>query len=311
MSSKRRKKFKHKQKSSKTSIAYLLEQGSLRDMRRNKNFINILLKYHWNLYQDLAYQRKLIESDLIRVLNEDCIHNHSFDNWQRTVKYKYSNHPLSTLGSLIPPGGRFNIGDINQTSFMPFPGLYIAQDKDTALQETLSPKSVTKGRVLTELELALTDPKSIAIVSVSGFLERVFDLRNDTYLKKFAELIKNFRISPAIIELAKKCNERPKTVKTKKELFKSLMEDNWRLFPMQYDIPANSQIFGQLVHAAKVDGILYCSCETGKDCLVIYPRNFEYSTSYIQLDHEPPYEKTPQRLDKTCWKLSEISLSEI
>lgn len=310
MVSKRGKIRKHKRNSSKTSVSYLLEQGTLTEMRRNKKIIEVLLKYYWDLHHDLAYQRKLIESDLISALNEDCIPDYEFKNWQRTVKYKYSDHPLSTLGSLLPPGGRFNIGEINTTSFTPFPGLYIAKDKGTALQETLCPESVEDKNALTSLELALTDKKSISIVSVSGILERVFDLRNDNSLKKFASLIKNFKISPSVIKLADKCNmKRPNTIKTKKELFNSMMQDDWRLFPMQYDIPANSQIFGQIVHTAKIDGVLYCSCVTGKDCLVIYPRNFEYSSSYIQLDHEPPSEKTPKRLDRTCWKVSEDSLS--
>jgi hypothetical protein len=291
---------------SKIPVSYLLEHGTLQEMRNNKKIIGGLLQYHWYLHQDLAYQRREIEDKLIRVLNEESVSNFKFHNWQRSVRFKYSYHPLSTLGSLQLPGSRFNIGDLNPQHFAPFPGLYIASDKETALQETLSPKPIDDKKKLTPLELALTDPKSVTIVSVSGLLERIFDVRNKKSLMKFADLIKDFKIAKSVIDIADIHNiERPKVIKSSEELYKSLMDDNWRLFPMQYDVPANSQIFGQLVHSAGIDGILYKSVATNKDCLVIYPRNFQISSSYIQIDDELPNKEIPKRIDASNWRLSE------
>lgn len=306
--SKKRTKKRRTQKRhpSKVPVSYLLEHGTLQEMRDNKKVIQGLLQYHWYLHHDLAYQRREIDDELLRVLNEESISNYKFQSWQRTVRYKYSYNPLSTLGSLKLPGGRFNIGEINSQHFTPFPGLYIASDKDTALQETLSPRPITYRKKFTPLELALTDPKSISIVSVSGLLERVFDLRNKKSLTKFADLIKDFKISKSVIDIADIYNiEKPRVIKSSDELHKSLMDENWRFFPMQYDVPANPQIFGQLVHNAGIDGIVYRSAVTNKDCLVIYTRNFENSSSYIQIDDDLPDKNIPKRLDASNWKISE------
>lgn len=305
---KKRPKKCRKTKRHPATVSYLLEQGTLQEMRSNKKKIEALLQYYWSYYHDLAYQRKQVEDQLIRALNEDCVSNYEFENWQRVVKYKYSYHPLSAIGSLQIPGGRFNIGQVNPLHFAPFPGLYIASDRETALQETISPKPINNIKKLTSLELALTERDSITIVSVSGLLEKVFDLRDIKSLFKFKELVKNFKISKAIIQMADVNNiTRPRVIKTCEELHKSLMDSSWRLMPVQYDIPANPQIFGQLAHCAGIDGILYTSTVSNKDCLVIYPRNFEDSSSYIQIDSELPDENIPKRLDASCWRLSESS----
>jgi len=58
---------------------------------------------------------------------------------------------------------------------------------------------------------------------------------------------------------------------------------------MQFDVPATGQIFGQLVAGAGIEGIVYLSKFTGKECIVIFPQNFEEGTdSFIALDDEPP-----------------------
>lgn len=301
---KRRKRIKRHP--ARVPVSYLLERGSLQEMRNNRRIIEALLEYHWLWYQDLAYQRKKIESDLVRTLNEGCISNYKIEHWQRLVKYKYSIQPLSTIGSLRF-GKRFNIGDdINPLHFPSFPALYIAADKDTALRETLVPEPTASTRGLTDLELALTNRESIAIVSVSGLMERVFDLRDKDSLSNFTNLIKNFTISDSVLQMANAFDfEQPTLVKSSEALYKSLMDNNWRQFPMQYDVPANPQIFGQLVYGAGIDGILYKSAVTSKNCLVAYPRNFERTSSFIQLDDEPPNNSTIRRLDASSWMLSE------
>jgi hypothetical protein len=42
------------------------------------------------------------------------------ERWQKAVKYKHALTPLSVRGSLIEPGGRFNIGGTD-TRFSSFP----------------------------------------------------------------------------------------------------------------------------------------------------------------------------------------------
>lgn len=80
-------------------------------------------------------------------------------------------------------------------------------------------------------------------------------------------------------------------VSTATLLMRSFMEKEWRAFPMQVDIPANSQIFARLVLMAGFEGIRYESTRTGKDALVIFPRNFRNSTSFVQVTDAPPESK--------------------
>lgn len=94
-----------------------------------------ILRYHWNLYNDLVYQRHKIADQLCKALWEAATGSYEFNGWQRQVRYKYSLTPLSPKGSLLEPGGRFNIPNVNPNQIPPFPALYIAEDRETVLQE--------------------------------------------------------------------------------------------------------------------------------------------------------------------------------
>ncbi len=103
----------------------------------------------------------------------------------------------------------------------------------------------------------------------------------------------------------------PRTAKTIDDLYASLLQRNWREIPSTFDIPANSQIFGQLVRDAGIDGIIYPSTKTGKDCLVLVPENFLGGDAYIQLDDEPPHQDVIKRIDATNWGQSLLSGDEL
>jgi hypothetical protein len=71
---------------------------------------------------------------------------------------------------------------------------------------------------------------------------------------------------------------------------------------MQFDVPSTSQIFGQLAIDAGIEGIVYPSKFTNKNCLVIFPQNFEKnSKSFIQLDDTAPKGIITSRLDPKIW----------
>lgn len=76
-------------------------------------------------------------------------------------------------------------------------------------------------------------------------------------------------------------------------------------------MPSNSQIFGHLVYLAGIEGILYKSKLTEKNCLVIFPSNFVGTESYIALDDDPPHPLVPTRIDETNWKKTEINFHEL
>lgn len=217
------------------------------------------------------------------------------------MRYKYCLTPLSPKGSLIEPGGRFNIPDVNSDQIAPFPALYIAENKETTLQEAGQQNKNVEG--LSALDLALIKKDSISIVAVSGKLESIIDLHHPEKLKTFLKLIKKFFVSKNIVQMAKKIGlECPQTVQNLDSLIDSLLEPNWRAWCMQFDIPANCQIFGQLVANAGIEGILYPSKFTKKKCLAIYPQNFCLE-SFIVLEGDTPEEVLVTRLDAITWPL--------
>ena len=273
-----------------------LEAGRISDIVRSKARFEELVEFHWDYYSELAFQRNQIREQLRTALRENA-QPFEFSKWQRSVRYKYSLTPLSTKGSLVDPGGRFNVGEIDRTRYRAFPALYIAGDKGTALAELL-------GRVkgmdsFTPEELALTKSDSITAVSVSGRLESVLDIRERKNLAAFIALIRNFRLSSSLIRQARRLNFPIQLVSTSAELVLVLKQPDWRNWPMVFDVPHPCQIFGELVMDAGIEGIQYDSSLTDRQCLAIFPQNFLNSSSYIELDDAVPAENVQRRIDSS------------
>src|ERR1039457_3438875 len=108
----------------KKSQSYILDQFSTQDIRIWESLKDQLLKYHWDFYSSLAFQRSKIADEIKKSVVGASHKSYVFTRWQRIVRFKYSVEPLSLAGSLTDTGGRFNIGDINPAQFPPFPALY-------------------------------------------------------------------------------------------------------------------------------------------------------------------------------------------
>ena len=280
------------------SPLFLLDSFSAKDLDAWETQKDKILRYYWDFYNDLAYQRHKIADALRTALLEAAAGPYEFNRWQRQVRYKYCLTPLSPKGSLIEPGGRFNIPDVNPDQIPPFPALYIAENKETTLQEA---GQQSKRGELSALDLALIKKDSISIVAVSGKLESIIDLRHPKKLKSFLKLIRKFSVSKSIIQMAEKIGlERPQTVRTIDSLIGSLLEPDWRAWCIQFDIPANCQIFGQLIANAGIEGILYPSKFTKKNCLAIYPQNFDLE-SFVAVEGDTPEGVVISRLDANTW----------
>ena len=107
----------NKPKFLKGSVQYLLDSGTLSDMRAAKQVTEALIKYQWDYYAELARQRNAIQDEIKKALIQMCV-SYGLEKWQRAVKYKYALHPLSTVGSLTYVGGRFNTGlGVNTEAF--------------------------------------------------------------------------------------------------------------------------------------------------------------------------------------------------
>lgn len=278
-----------------------LESGFVADIPRSRALYEQLRQFHWEFYSELAYQRDKIYDSLKGSLRERA-EPFELPKWQRAVKYKYALHPLGTNGSIVDPGGRFNIGEIDPTRYPVFPALYVAEDKSTALAELLGRSTGTGS--LTPEELALTRPDSIAAVSVSGHLDAVLDIREGSNLATFVALIKGFRVKPALMSRARTLNFPLSIIRTVQELTSALQVAEWRSWPALFDVPAVCQIFGRIALDAQIEGILYKSVLTQKPCLAIYHQNFRNSSSYVELDDPVPPGLIARRLDSSNWNTS-------
>jgi hypothetical protein len=306
---KKRRNFSKKSVKKKREPGYLLEKTSPYLINLNKSIHEQKRKYEWDFYSELAYQRERIHKELGEVLNQACLLNFSFENYQRAMRLEYIKNPLSSLGSIKTiPGGRFNICEGLNSNIPSFSALYIASDKETAIREVFGQpfSSTEKGNPpLTSLDFALTRHESMASIRMHGFLEKVIDLEEAQRLEPFINLVKHFSFSESLLKEGQKLGSPPKIIQTIEELLPRLFENDWRGRPMLYDVPATSQIFGQLVYQAKIEGILYPSKFNGKKCLVIFPENLQYSAkSFIEVTDKLPTSHIPKRLDFESWKVS-------
>lgn len=277
----------------------ILDRFRIEDIPKSKGLYLQRLKFEWEFYSEVAFQRAQIIEELKSALAEQADGPFKIQRWQRAVKYEYSLSPLNARGSLKAPGGRFNIGQID-ARFPFFPALYIAKTQETAMDELLSRNA--KGELLPPEELALIKKGSITIVSINGEIESIFDLRDEKKLAKFIELTSHFKLSDNLKRMAKDLDfPSPKIIETASGLKKNLLDPNWRFLPMQMDIPANSQLFGQMVKEAGISGILYPSVMSGEECLAVFPQNFAHSNSWLEIPDPSPKEVACKRLDsQTC-----------
>src|ERR1700734_376876 len=118
------------------------------------------------------------------------------NGWSRVTDWRWSLSPLSPAGSIKGIGGRFNIGEtLDRARGQAFPCLYIAESVDTAYAEYFGESLSTQMGPLTLGELALRRESSFTTFILKGRLERVLDIRDDTSLRPFAEIIRHFNLS--------------------------------------------------------------------------------------------------------------------
>ena len=254
-------------KSSQKSF-FLLDSFSFSDILNWNQRQQDILDYGWDYYCYIAHQRSLVFNELKDALATQC-RSYQFSQWQRVVNYQYSLKPLSAVGSILnDPGGRFNIGNIDQAKFPQFAALYLAEDRETAYREKFGLyQQKAKRSGLSSEDLMLTSRDPVTIVTVKGEINQALDLNHPNTLKKYFSLIKNISLPDQFMKRAKKLKIELKLSKSHTQLLKSLLQPSWRKIPMMIDIPADSQILGQIAYAAGIEAILYPSIMSKKDCL--------------------------------------------
>lgn len=290
-----------------STLIYELEKLTTKDLEKWNKRSNEIKKYVNQNYQFFAEARSRIFLDLKSALLKNCT-THTFINWQRIVSWRYTLHPLSAIGSSENAiGGRFNLGKIDPSRFPYFCALYIAEDRDTAFREKhgIPISGTTSG--LTQEELALTKPFSETVISVSGSLYNVLDITNKDTLKDYFNLIKSIKLPPSLAKTAKKIKFTPmQEVKSLDGLYKTIYSQDWRQMPILFSIPANCQILGHIAYEAGIEGIIYTSVKDGKKCAAIFPRNFNNSSSCVEIDRNKApseIELNRLRLDKNSYRI--------
>jgi len=300
----RTRKTRSKVKSRGQSERYVLDEFSRASLQQWKKHASALDKYHVQLFYHLEGLRKTHKNALIEALRQSSIQTVQKSDWSRLVSFRYSDDFLSPRGSLIG-GGRFNIGtQLDARVFPGFPALYLAEDNTTAYAEYFGAPETSSPGQLSGHEFALQKKGSYSNVQLSFKVENIFDLTKANNLTAFAKVIAKFKVPPDLKLLGHDIGFPPSSmlIRTPSLLRKDLIAANWRNYPVQYEIPANSQIFGRILRDAGFEGVIYPSSKGTGKCIAIFVENFEGSDSYIELVDEAPVSVRFTRLEASNWK---------
>jgi hypothetical protein len=156
---------------------------------------------------------------------------------------------------------------------------------------------------LTQGELALRTDRSYSCVALNGKLETVIDLSKMERLTAFVDIIRRFTLPADLRERAKRIGK-PESLVTSAPLLKeTLLARHWRAMAVQANVPHSSQIFGQLVAHAGIEGIVFPSARSssGGTSLAVFPQNLG-GDSFIELADPAPTATEHRRLDAKTWQ---------
>lgn len=252
------------------------------------------------LYFNLEPERRRRRPELLKALQETPAEPLQLENWVRIVDYRWTLYPLSAAGSLTSIGGRFNAGtEIDSKTLSPWPSLYLASDHATAYREKFQIEASQMVEGLSPDELALTPGKSHTTVVLNGKLSRVFPLTPAT-LGPVARVLGKIKMPEKAERIKKKLKFLPNDLRmmtTGKQLHDVAAVHNWRVLPIQFGLPAPSQIMSELIRAADFEAIAYQSSKSGGICLAVFVDRLAPG-SFIELSGDPPPGATA-RLDET------------
>ena len=252
------------------------------------------------LYFNLEPERRRNRPELLKALHETQAEPLQLQNWVRIVDYQWTLYPLSAAGSLTGIGGRFNAGtEIDSQTFSPWPSLYLASDHATAYREKFQIEAGQMIEGLSPEELALSPGKSHTTIVLNGKLSRVFPLTAAT-LGPVARVLGKIKMPDRAERIKKKLKFAPNDLRmmtTGKQLHDAAAVHNWRVLPIQFGLPAPSQILSELIRAADFEAIAYQSSKSGGTCLAIFVDRLAPG-SFIELSGTSP-SGAIARLDET------------
>ena len=255
----------------------------------------------WRDFQSyLASEREKILPQITEALDAVSDLDFCFDNFSRIIGSQYSTQPLNAKGSyLLPPGGRFNIGQsISYSAY--FPALYIANNYKTAFAEKFSLKESGESQNgLDALDFALTKPGSFTHMRVKGVIKKVIDLRENKVIESFYDSVSSISMPRIYTQRAKTLGISMAVVNSSDWLRDAIYDSKYQQWDYWLDQPSPSQWFAHYVRLSGIQGIIYKSVkeENGIN-LALFPENFEGTESFVELMDETDFvRKELARLD--------------
>ena len=278
---------------------YELDAFSLVDLERWRKSSGLLDELYRELHFGLESQRAARRNELLEALRGKAARPLELTGWFRQVEYQYCLEPLSARGSVTRYGGRFNIGaEVGAGAFGSFPALYVAEDVETAMREYLQAPAAKVVQGLTRDDFALKKPGGFLSAEMHGHLEHVFDMGDGSALRPFADLIATFKMPARVAAIARQLKmPRANLIHTTTQLRRAVLEANWRAWPVQFDLPSNSQVLGRLLCDAGYEAIVYPSTKNSGRCVAVFPTNLVGSLSFVELSGKYPHAVTTPKLD--------------
>ena len=269
---------------------------------RDLDELNDVLQY------GLEPERRRRRPELLAALAGETAVSVDLKNWVRIVPYQYSLAPLSCAGSLTYIGGRFNPGiDLEPNTIEPWPALYLAQDYETAFREKFQRRHTEVVDGLTPQELALHEGGSHSTVLLKGQLTHLFDLTNAQSFNGIARELGKIVMPGRASQLKRKLKIRERELtmaRTGRQLFEMAVNQNWRILPAQFGMPAPSQILAELIFAAEFEGIIYPSTKGLGNCVAVFPEQLKAGSTVELMDAAPAGVKYSRLDSATAAKLS-------
>lgn len=276
-----------------------LDRFSKTDIERWKRLSDDLDELNGLLYFGLEPQRQRHHAAMIAALQ--CVEptRMTLSRWTRLVPFRYSNDPLSAAGSLTGYGGRFNIGrDVDKTMRAPWPSLYLGENLETAYREKFQLDRGDRVGGLSPEDLALAP--SFSAVCLNGQLERVFDVDQPDAFEGLCAVLRKMKLPAEVRRIQRRLGLPSRTVfmvYTVSHLRSEALLKNWRAMPVQFGLPALSQILASLILDAGFEAIRYPSTKGCGSCLAVFPHKLTSDQSNVALSDVPPVEVRHARLD--------------
>jgi hypothetical protein len=269
----------------------VLDQFSGRDLENWNALSEDLDELQRVLFFHLQPERQRRVAELLESLSRHASATIDLRGWCRMVDYQFSLSPLSAAGSLQGIGGRFNAGiELDSNTLLPWPALYLAQDYETAFREYYQlPSEATKGG-LTAMELALLPDFTYTSFELRGRLANLFDATQPRIFDRLVGVLAKISLPQKARKLARKLklgSDEPSMITTVPMLRQAIFQSNWRVLPMQFGLPSQSQIIGDLIRRAGFEGVLYPSSKGDGLCIALFPEQL-HASSHVCLTAPAP-----------------------